>query len=498
MYNIKNKNVMKKHILKTMIWVPLLLALLSSCGNDYLETDYHKGIDVDKGLTSVANLETALSGTYYRLFYYGFAGNYSTSIGDIPTDLTYWNTSTGHWQNLYTYTFSDTDLYLGYIWQYGYKVADNSARIIKAAKGLYDGATTSEKNSLDRIMAEAYALRGYSMLVMANIYCHQIKVAGTDHSASPGMVLIDEPIPPYTDVERATLGETYQTILSDFNNSLSHFAAAGYENSEKCYITSPAVKGFLARTYLYMENWTEAASKAIEAINDSGLSMVYTESEYKALFGGGSSNKESMFYLAIDATNNWSANSCGTLWSTYSFSPSPKLLALYSADDIRKVIMDFDEGAPVIPTYLSGKFAAYASGNPANATNYLVNIPEMYLIAAEAYANKGDVSSAATMLLNVARRDPAITSVADLPATKSEILEFIKDERARELFQEGLRLWDLRRWDEPAQVYAYEYPNITFRYNNYRISDLVFPIPADEINANFGVTQNDWSSTLPK
>jgi hypothetical protein len=26
---------------------------------------------------------------------------------------------------------------------------------------------------------------------------------------------------------------------------------------------------------------------------------------------------------------------------------------------------------------------------------------------------------------------------------------------------------------------------------------LVYPIPADEINAGFGVAQNDWAKTLP-
>ena len=67
------------------------------------------------------NISTALNGTYYQLFYYAFAGNYALAIGDIPTDITYWNTKTGHFDGIYTYTFTDTDTYLKSIWEYGLK-----------------------------------------------------------------------------------------------------------------------------------------------------------------------------------------------------------------------------------------------------------------------------------------------------------------------------------------------------------------------------------------
>lgn len=124
----------------------------------------------------------------------------------------------------------------------------------------------------------------------------------------------------------------------------------------------------------------------------------------------------------------------------------------------------------------------------------------MFLIIAEANlkSSNGSLTNAQSALLTVAKRNTDITSVSDLPTTSNDLLKFLKGERARELFQEGMRLYDLRRWDEKAEVYAFKAPNVSFTYTNYKISDLVFPIPSAEVNSGFGVEQNDWSSTLPK
>ena len=111
-----------------------------------------------------------MNGAYYNLFYYPFAGNYAVSIGDIPTDISYWNSKTGHFDNIYSYTVVDTDTYLNSIWEYGYKVADNATRVIQASQALYEGSNAEEKAQLDQLMAEAYALRGYAELMLVNIY----------------------------------------------------------------------------------------------------------------------------------------------------------------------------------------------------------------------------------------------------------------------------------------------------------------------------------------
>ncbi|MDD3273649.1 MAG: RagB/SusD family nutrient uptake outer membrane protein [Bacteroidales bacterium] len=122
------------------------------------------------------------------------------------------------------------------------------------------------------------------------------------------------------------------------------------------------------------------------------------------------------------------------------------------------------------------------------------NIPvfrksEMYLIAAEAYANLSEINDARTALLYTAKRNSEIENIDDLPATKEDLLSFIEDERIREFFQEGHRMYDLRRTGKAANIGG----NSQFVFGNF-----VYPIPANEINSGFGVVQNpNWHTNLP-
>lgn len=490
---------MKNNILKVLAVAAMGISMVS-CGDDFLETKNYKGVDVDNGLSNASAIANAVNGEYYWLHNYRFAGNYAINIGDIPTDISYWNAQTGHFDDIYQYTFTQDDNYLYGIWNYGYKVVDNSARAIKAAKEMYETVSESDKATLDVAMGEAYALRAYANLLMVNIYGHQIKVDGQDFSSQPGLVVSDEPIKAFAEVSRSTVGETYTAIVSDFGEAIKHFDAAGGDQGQAVYFTKPAVEGLLARTYLYMEDFDQAYSYAQKALQDAKITSVATTAdEYKALYNTSGSNSESLFYLAINAKDNFSANSNGTLWSTYGYLPSPKLRKMYGANDCRTSVFAYSETNGV-EYFKGGKFSDFQSGNSANATNYLVNASEMFLIEAEAKlrAATPDLDAAKAALLVVAKRNADIKTVADLPSTKEALFSFLKDERARELFQEGHRLWDLRRWNEKASVYAFGAPEEKFTYTNYNISDLVFPIPVDEINAGFGVTQNEWSNTLPQ
>ena len=60
-------------------------------------------------------------------------------------DMAYLNGSANHWTTINHYSVTADDSYLSSIWEYGYKVVDNSARIIKAGKELESTTADSDK-----------------------------------------------------------------------------------------------------------------------------------------------------------------------------------------------------------------------------------------------------------------------------------------------------------------------------------------------------------------
>ena len=492
---------MKNIILKSLGTL-LIAGALTGCGDKFLNTEMSNGVDVNTALTSVANIGNALNGTYYRFFQYYFAGNYATVIGDLASDIVYWNGQTGHQDDIYQFTYQDTGNSSQYIWEYGYKVVDHSSRVIQGAKNLQDEVAGEEEMELNIYTAEAYALRAYASFVMVNVFGHQVKVNGTDYSSQPGIVVVDTPVEAFSHVERSTVGESYAAILSDLDKAIALFEANG-DRGSMFYFNLAATYGLAARVNLYLENFDKAKEYAQKAIDESGITtLTYTSEGYRALYNYGASNTESMFALAITTSDNWSANSCGTLFSTYDYSPTPWLLSILAPNDVRNSIMIFAaDSTPMVPEFGGGKFACFGMGNPAYATNYLINAPEMFLIKAESDLRSAtpDIEAAKQSLLVVAKRNLDISAVEDLPASKDELLSFLRDESARELFQEGHRLFDIRRWGVKGNAYAYDSPNINFTFKDVDLSNVIFPIPQDEINAGFGVVQTpDWQAGRPQ
>ena len=200
------------------------------------------------------------------------------------------------------------------------------------------------------------------------------------------------------------------------------------------------------------------------------------EKDYLAMWQTVAAAPEDVFTIVKSDNDNLSANSLNTLYGSYKGTIDLTFIEpLFAAGDYRAKLFDTKESTPT----------AQAVSNI-----HVIRLSEVYLIKAEAAAQLGNVADAQAALLYTAKRNPAITAVADLPSTKEDLLKFIAEERIRELFTEGNRLYDLRRTEATATIAGKA---------NFKPYNAVFPIPASEINAGFMTQQNDdWASNLPK
>ncbi|MBR4882557.1 MAG: RagB/SusD family nutrient uptake outer membrane protein, partial [Bacteroidales bacterium] len=117
-----------------------------------------------------------------------------------------------------------------------------------------------------------------------------------------------------------------------------------------------------------------------------------------------------------------------------------------------------------------------------------------YLIAAEAYARRGQAGDAekACEYLN-ALREARIPEYEANSYTGETLLNEVKKERVKELFGEGFRLTDLKRWGQGFSRSAAQDVNIITQAGStqYELLSMpasenywLWPIPQAEIDAN--------------
>lgn len=110
---------------------------------------------------------------------------------------------------------------------------------------------------------------------------------------------------------------------------------------------------------------------------------------------------------------------------------------------------------------------------------YIMRLSETYLLRAEAYLRKGDLTNAAADINAIRTRAQAT------PVTEGDVnIDLILDERARELFCEEFRINTLMRTDKLVE-HLMKY-NPTVVRNGYNLPEYLnkLPIPQAEIEAN--------------
>ena len=112
---------------------------------------------------------------------------------------------------------------------------------------------------------------------------------------------------------------------------------------------------------------------------------------------------------------------------------------------------------------------------------YVMRLAEMYLIAAEAAFKAGNTGDAAGFLNEIRRRAALPGKESEMEITPGAVtLDFILDERARELAGEQLRWFDLKRTGKLIEKVKAHNPDAAQYIQNFH---LLRPIPQSQIDA---------------
>lgn len=332
----------------------------------------------------------------------------------------------------------------------------------------------------DRIKGEAYYLRGLYYFMLANLYCPPYNPATA--SQEMGMPLKFTEYIEDVEYSRASLEETYRAIIDDLEKAVD--LLKGKSRKSIYHANSIAAELLLSRVYLYIQDWDKAAHYAQNVIDQQPnlLDLRIIQAEQNSLSASSPETIFSMGDYAVSIITS-DSRSYGPSWVV-----SDDILNLYSQGDLR-------DGRYVGQSqYLKwpGAFLKVDGQNRAWGPVYdvgsvfLMRTPEAYLTLAEASAYNGDSNKARQTLEQFLKY--RMNGTVSVDKTGNDLIEFIRDERAREFILEGHRWFDLRRYTV-NQVYpwskeiVHNYPY----YSSYEISYF----------DSYRLEKNDPAYTLP-
>ncbi len=383
--------------------------------------------------------------------------------------------------------------------------------------------------NIARVEAQAYALRGFYYLNLVNLF-------GMPYNYAPDSLGV--PLKLKSSIEesddylaRKTVGEVYTQILSDLHAAEATYLSLPLADQWKPnYRTSlPMVQLLLSRTYLYMENWEKAAYYAQQVMSNKNFALhdlnsvpLTTSADDRTVrnylsYGSYSSRETIWPYGGINDMFGWVTefstaqhSESGNIMHAY-FEASQELIETFVDYDLRlsRYIVESSRGMTDETMYLAfGKINItskaitdkykvtrdyYITKTATGEFGRSLRLSEAYLNYAEACAMIGSTQEATDALntLREYRFDPEDFEEETFD-TQEELIEFVRDERRRELCFEGQRWFDLRRWGMPTITHTWhDSENST---STYRLEecDLMYtiPIPDEALEKNGKLKQN--------
>lgn len=332
------------------------------------------------------------------------------------------------------------------LWNQAYQLINNCNMVLDAAD-ILTTHSDEEKAEVKKVKGELYYLRASYYLMLVNLYGkpYTPSTAATE----PGVPVKLSPNVEDKDFERASVADVYTQIVSDLNDAETLLASA----SAPASIYHPGVEAVYilrSRVALYMQDWATAKTYAQKAIDRDGY-LLNLQEVSSASYPLNKQNAEVVFSNGASMLGNILFVNLGNTNTYYEVSPtwylSDNLYSLFSDDDYRKTtyITTADDLTNSFPTYhkVDCSIASYGKYKEVSDV-FSVRTAEAYLNMAEAEAQLGNDGEACRWLSKL--RQNRIANGGTVGLAGAELINFVREERERELFLEGQRWFDLRRY----------------------------------------------------
>ncbi|AZA47460.1 RagB/SusD family nutrient uptake outer membrane protein [Chryseobacterium carnipullorum] len=460
---------MKKYILKYGMLAVLSTATLTSCSNDFIETEFFQ--QVQQGpLNTIEEMDAFVKGQYLSMRNAAYYGCDFLMIGEARSNNMYsdFANGAGYYQTVASYSMTANDQYATNPYMEMYKVIAKANIVINNVPS--GPLTWKASQDPTAIQTRANFLKGQSYASRALALFDLLRMFGQEYAGGTTGVVVPTVYDPEAKQARSTVAETRAQIEADFDKALSLMgAASSAATTNRTEMNVYTVKALMSRYYLYKGDFARVRTLVAEIVAGNKYSVI-PAADFSASFSKPNSAVNSIFEIAVGSTNDLGTTSIS---NKLNLAPNgygnmkvlPALRLSYIADDVRGSVISS-------ANVLNGK---YVNGFD---NIHILRYEEVLLNGAEAELNGGSAATALTYYnLIQSKRGKATGALAPAAAVT---LDMVATERQKELVGEGFGYWDLLRRNQPVIQRSSSGAAGTIRNVGNQL--LTFPIPRTEIN----------------
>ena len=250
-----------KYIVKFLVIILSIGAF--SCSEDFLD-QVPSNQQSPGSIKIVSDAQVVLNGAYDLMQSTSYYNSTIITRNDVRADDMQ-TAEYGRIDDEYLYEY-DTDQFSSSVWEQPFRIL----RQVNSIISFIDDIETSSDSDIelrDEIKGQAYAIRALAHFDLCKMFGLPYSHSG---GTSLGIPLVTKVLNPQDELERNTVAEVYNQIISDLNTAIPLLS----EDKSLAEMNVWAAKTLLARTYLYMEDNENAYTTAVDVIDSSPYSLM--------------------------------------------------------------------------------------------------------------------------------------------------------------------------------------------------------------------------------